>query len=109
MQKENLNLRNNICLAVLRFTVCIYCLVPIGAEAGSATPINLFNIGDSIGEGVAADGTIGEKQRDAVWSTGYDPNDIVISLNERFEATDPTGYFENNAARDADFNQAVSG
>ena len=85
------------------------CLATNESEAGRAIPINLFNIGNSIGEGEAADGTIGVKQHDAVWSTGYNLNDIVISMNERFEAADPTGYFENNAARDADFNQAVSG
>ncbi|MDH3934894.1 MAG: hypothetical protein OEU62_06990, partial [Gammaproteobacteria bacterium] len=34
-------------------------------------PDNQFNIGDSIGEGEAADGTIGEAHHETVWSTGY--------------------------------------
>lgn len=96
-------------LAVLSISVCIACPAPTEAEAGRAVPINMFNIGNSIGEGEAADGIIGVRQHDAVWSTGYNLNDIVVSLNERFEAADPTGYYENSAARDADFNQAVSG
>ena len=85
------------------------CLVPNESEAGRTIPVNFFNIGDSIGEGEAADGVIGVRQHERVWSTGYDLNDIVISLNERFKAADPTGYYENNPARDGDFNQAVSG
>jgi lysophospholipase L1-like esterase len=79
------------------------------ADASKPAPFNLFNIGDSIGEGEAADGTIGATNHDAVWSTGYNLNDIVNSLNERFEDSDPTGYYENNAARDDTFNHAVSG
>ncbi|MBT8363732.1 MAG: hypothetical protein KJP23_03440 [Deltaproteobacteria bacterium] len=96
-------------LAILSINVCITCLATTESEAGKAIPLNLFNIGNSIGEGEAADGTIGEKQHDTVWSTGYNRKDIVVSLNERFEAADPTGYYENNAARDAVFNHAVSG
>ena len=96
-------------LVILSINVCITCLAPTESEAGKAIPINLFNIGNSIGEGEAADGIIGVRQHDVVWSTGYNPNDIVVSLNERFKAADPTGYYENNAARDTDFNQAVSG
>ncbi len=46
---------------------------------------------------------------DTVWSTGYNPNDIVYSLNERFENFCPTIYYENDTARDATFNHAVSG
>ena len=72
-------------------------------------PLNLFNIGDSIGEGEAAYDDIGGVNHQAVWSTGYDPSDIVYSLNERFEDLDPTGYYENDSTRDATFNHAVSG
>jgi len=78
-------------------------------SAGRPAPPNLFNIGDSIGEGEAADGTIGAKRHGSVWSTGYDSGDIVYSLNERFETIDPTGFCENNAVRDAVFNHANSG
>ncbi|MBT8048270.1 MAG: hypothetical protein HKN57_10310 [Xanthomonadales bacterium] len=74
-----------------------------------AVPLNQFNIGDSIGEAEAANGTIGAANHQAVWSTGYDGGDIVNSLNERFEARDSAGYFENNSLRDGAINQAVSG
>ena len=73
-----------------------------------AAPVNQFTIGDSIGEGEAADNAIGEMHHEAVWSTGYTAA-IVNSLNERFEASEPVGYFENDADRDATFNQAESG
>jgi len=99
----------NLLLAVLSINLWFTYLAPTESEAGRAIPINLFNIGNSIGEGEAADGIIGVRQHDVVWSTGYNPNDIVVSLNERFEAADPAGYYENSAVRDADFNQAVSG
>jgi len=72
-------------------------------------PGNQFNIGDSIGEGEAAKGDIGNPHHETVWSTGYDGGDSVISLNERFEAGFPLDYYENNAARDAIFNHAESG
>ena len=73
-------------------------------------PCNQFNIGDSIGEGEAADNTIGEVHHEVVWSTGYDPYDVVHSLNERFEDADTWGHYdENNAAQDSIFNHAVSG
>jgi len=78
-------------------------------EALPPAPLNQFNIGDSIGEGEAADGTIGEMHHETVWSTGYDSNDIVYSLNEQFEDADPAGYYENNSVRDTIFNFAVSG
>jgi lysophospholipase L1-like esterase len=77
--------------------------------AGKPVPSNLFNIGDSIGEGEAADGVVGGKRHGSVWSTGYDPEDIAFSLNERFERLDPAGYYENNSSRDAVFNHADSG
>jgi len=54
-------------------------------------PLNQFNIGDSIGEGEAANGTIGDPNHETVWSTGYDAGDTVESLNERFEYTDAGG------------------
>ena len=62
--------------AVLTIILWFTSLVPPGAEAGRPVPINLFNIGNSIGEGEAADSTIGLKQHDVVWSTGYNLNDI---------------------------------
>ena len=72
-------------------------------------PMNQFNIGDSIGEGEAADDTIGSINHQTVWSTGFDVGDSVNAMNERFEAIDPVAYTENNASRDDAFNQAISG
>jgi len=72
-------------------------------------PSNQFNIGDSIGEGEAADGTVGLANHQTVWSTGYDAGDSVNSLNERFESTSQADYYENNASRNTAFNHAVSG
>ena len=72
-------------------------------------PANQFNIGDSIGEGEAADGTIGEAHHEVVWSSGYDGGDGVNAFNERYESLAPDTYYENNAGRDPAFNQAVSG
>ena len=72
-------------------------------------PVYQFNIGDSIGEGEAADGTIGEAHHETVWSTGYNPGDIVNAFNERYESAVPLKFFENNASRDYIFNHAVSG
>lgn len=102
MPKKNL-------LIITLFTTCFFWVTANTAESGNPVPLNLFNIGDSIGEGEAADGTIGKFQHDTVWSTGYKPNDIVYSLNERFENFCPTSYYENNAVRDATFNHSVSG
>ena len=81
----------------------------IGCPIQPLTPSNLFNIGNSIGEGIAADGDIGSVNHETVWSTGFDGDDDVYTLNERFQDTDPTGYYENDAARDSIFNQAVEG
>jgi cysteine-rich repeat protein len=78
-------------------------------ESSEPVPLNQFNIGDSIGEGEAADGTVGEAHHETVWSTGYAGGDVVYSLNERFETADPAAYAENNSLRDAAVNQAVSG
>lgn len=72
-------------------------------------PSNLFNIGNSIGEGVAALDDIGGIHHETVWSTGYKSNDFVYTLNERFEDANPTDFYENNAARDDLFNHAVEG
>jgi len=72
-------------------------------------PINQFNIGDSIGEGEAADGTIGEAHHESVWSTGYAAGDGVNALNERFEAITPLEYDANSDAVDMIFNKAASG
>ena len=79
-------------------------IAPVGL-----VPLNQFNIGDSIGEGEAANGTISAPNHQAVWSTGYDLADVVGSLNERFEAVDAAGYTENDANRDGAINHAVSG
>jgi lysophospholipase L1-like esterase len=94
---------------ILFFTTYFIWAIVNAGGAGKQVPKNLFNIGDSIGEGEAAYGTIGATNHDAVWSTGYNLNDIVYSLNERFEDACPTGYYENNATRDTTFNHAVSG
>ena len=84
----------------------VFCAwLPVDA----GVPLNQFNIGDSIGEGEAANGTIGAANHQAVWSTGYDMADVVSSLNERFEARDAPGYVENNSSRDPAINHAVSG
>ena len=72
-------------------------------------PLNLFNIGNSIGEGIAADGSIGTVHHETVWSTGFDSVDSVFSLNERFEQVAPLAYYENTADRDVIFNKAVEG
>ena len=94
---------------ILLVTTWFFTLVANKAEAGMRVPLNLFNIGDSIGEGEAADGVIGLTNHDLVWSTGYSTGDIVYSLNERFEDVCPAEYNENAADRDATFNHAVSG
>jgi lysophospholipase L1-like esterase len=72
-------------------------------------PTNQFNIGDSIGEGEAADATIGEAQHESVWSTGYAASDVVNALNERFEALAPFEYDANSSSVDIIYNKAVSG
>jgi lysophospholipase L1-like esterase len=72
-------------------------------------PVNLFNIGDSIGEGEAANGVPRSKNRNTVWSTGYDPAGMVYTINERFDYLEPVRYTENNADRDPIFNIALSG
>lgn len=72
-------------------------------------PLNQFNIGDSIGEAEAANGTIGSINHQAVWSTGWDSGDIVNTLNERFEFRDAAAYVENSSLIDGSVNQAVSG
>jgi hypothetical protein len=74
-----------------------------------STPRNLFNIGDSIGEGIAANNVIGSINHKTVWSTGYEADDSVYTLNERFKDTDPTGFYANDADRDSIFNLAVKG
>lgn len=72
-------------------------------------PVNQFNIGDSIGEAEAADGTIGASNHQSVWSTGYSGSDSVNSLNERFEAADSSRYYEKDSTRDQTFNHSLSG
>ena len=78
-------------------------------QISAAVPLNQFNIGDSIGEAEAADGTIGSISHQTVWSTGYDGGDSVYSLNEQFEVLNADEYEENNSARDPLFNHAKSG
>jgi cysteine-rich repeat protein len=86
------------------------CSATCQTEATSAlAPANQFNIGDSIGEAEAADGTIGSLNHESVWSTGYDVSDTINSLNERYEISDPNGYYENTPNRDPAFNKAISG
>ncbi|MDX1698651.1 MAG: dockerin type I repeat-containing protein, partial [Thiohalobacterales bacterium] len=72
-------------------------------------PVNQFNIGDSIGEGEAADGTIGEMHHETVWSTGFAAGDGVDSFNERYEGIAPLDYYENDPFRDPILNHADSG
>jgi lysophospholipase L1-like esterase len=74
-----------------------------------APPANQFNIGDSIGEGEAANGTIGQAHHENVWSTGYAGGDGVNAFNERYESIASDDYYENNSGRDPVFNKAVSG
>lgn len=94
---------------ILDFLPAILAAVTHSTNNNVLVPLNQFNIGDSIGEGEAADGTIGEAHHETVWSTGYNGNDTVYSLNERFENTDALRYYENNDARDLNFNHAISG
>lgn len=77
--------------------------------ANPFVPSNLFNIGNSIGEGVAALNDIGAIHHGTVWSTGYNPSDDVFSLNERFEDVNPEDFYENNSTWDDIFNHAVEG
>lgn len=80
-----------------------------GLYSFPAPPANQFNIGDSIGEGEAANGVIGQKYHETVWSTGYDGGDSVNTFNERYENSAPVDYYENTAGRDPIFNKADSG
>lgn len=84
-------------------------LIKKSVEPTALAPSNQFNIGDSIGEGEAVDGVIGSAHHENVWSTGYNLDDIVYSLNERFEAIEPVVYNENNDSMDATYNMAESG
>ena len=94
---------------ILDFLPAILAAASLNTKNDAVVPLNQFNIGDSIGEGEAADGTIGAAHHETVWSTGYNGSDRVYSLNERFENRDALGYYENNDARDPDLNQAISG
>jgi GDSL-like Lipase/Acylhydrolase len=76
---------------------------------GELIPENLFNIGDSIGEGEAADGVIGSHHHDKIWSTGYGVTDQVISFNERFASSCPSEFEVNSSLKDSVFNHAVTG
>ena len=79
------------------------------AWAGEVVPVNLFNIGDSIGEAETADNVIGIHHHDKVWSTGYDRSDSVYSFNERFADLCPATFQANDATMDQLFNQAITG
>lgn len=85
--------------------------IALGELAGLSTawPGNQFNIGDSIGEGEAADNIIGSVNHETVWSTGFDGGDSVLSLNERIESLLAAYYHENDATRDGLYNHANSG
>ncbi|MGB5259359.1 MAG: SGNH/GDSL hydrolase family protein [Gammaproteobacteria bacterium] len=89
--------------------VLVISRLAMGLLSFPAPPANLFNIGDSIGEGEAANGVIGQVYHEQVWSTGYSGNDNVNTFNERYESIAPVDYYENNASRDALFNHAISG
>jgi cysteine-rich repeat protein len=82
------------------------CLIE---NTGAIVPAFQFNVGDSIGEAQSADGVLGSINHRSVWSTGYDNGDIVTTLNERFESSNPEAYLENNSVRDPTFNKAISG
>jgi cysteine-rich repeat protein len=84
----------------------MFCQIEVSQMS---VPLNQFNIGDSIGEAEAANGTIGSINHQTVWSTGYSASDNVNAMNERFETIDPDAYSENNATRDSAFNKAISG
>lgn len=88
--------------------IAILCIARQPAEAATV-PENLFNIGDSIGEGEAVNDAIGSHHHDAVWSTGYNQNDIVYSFNERFAGSCPAWFEQNQSKLDHIFNQAVTG
>ncbi|MFY9943264.1 MAG: SGNH/GDSL hydrolase family protein [Desulfobacterales bacterium] len=101
--------RGHLIRLMLLCITCYFGALATPAAALTPVPSNLFSSGDSMGEGIAADGVIGSTRHDMVWSTGYNRSDIVYSLNERFEDRDPDGFYQNNAERDAIFNHAVSG
>ena len=94
---------------ILDFLPAILAAAASNTDNNVVSPLNQFNIGDSIGEGEAADGTIGQAHHETVWSTGYNWGDTVHSLNERFEDSSALRYYENNDALDPVFNHAVSG
>ncbi len=94
---------------ILDFLPAILAAAASNTNNNIGVPLNQFNIGDSIGVGEAADGTIGQAHHETVWSTGYNWGDTVYSLNERFEDSDALRYYENNDARNPVFNHAVSG
>ncbi len=71
--------------------------------------MNLFNIGDSIGEAEAVDNVIGSHHHDKVWSTGYNRGDTINSFNERFGGICPEIFQENSGTMDPVFNKAISG
>jgi len=102
-------LPKKLLIAVFLLAVCFSGTITDAKGARKPVPFNQFSIGDSIGEGQAAEGTIGEAYHFLVWSTGYDQNDGVYSINERFDFFCPKQYYENNADRDPIFNHAVSG
>ncbi len=99
-----------LCLLIMSVTgACLVGMANAQVHSNQPVPPNLFNIGDSIGEGEAADGTIGAVHHEAVWSTGYSTSDNVLSFNERFDNLAPVDYFENSETWDEWFNQAKSG
>lgn len=92
------------------FSACILIhFAPQAAWTDERVPLNLFNIGDSIGEAEAANNVIGSHHHDKVWSTGYDPDDPVISFNERFADLCPATFQKNDPTTDRYFNQAITG
>lgn len=107
--KKNLNLIAALTLALILSIACHNDSGNQQNDGPKKPPLNLFNIGDSIGEGEAAYDDIGVFHHEAVWSTGYDPVDVVYTFNERFNDADPTGFYENDAIRDSNHNHSFSG
>lgn len=93
------------------FFVIIFSLLASWSSlmAEKLVPVNLFNIGDSIGEAEAADNVVGSHHHNKVWSTGFDGSDSIYSFNERFGDKCPARFQKNDATMDWSFNQAITG
>jgi lysophospholipase L1-like esterase len=87
----------------------LLCLISSNLLGQEIVPLNHFHIGDSIGEGEAANGIAGTRHHENVWATGYAGDDQFSSFSERFTASCPTVFEGNNPDKDPLFNQAESG